>query len=415
MKKAKLNRLKGHMGLNNTKKVETSLHDQKQNTVIPYEQEWTNFRVYPYWFDGHYIFIRETFYPLDQQHGLYKFEQLQDSIALWESVQVDHPLSTKGIRADQLLFFDTETTGLSGGAGNTIFLLGFCQFKDNGILVKQYFLPGPEAEVALYNAFLNDIGNDKYLVTYNGKAFDWPQVKTRHTFVKEHVPKLPPFGHFDLLHAARRLWKNVLPTCQLKVVEEHELQFMREADTPSYLVPMLYFDFLNDPNPEYVQSVFLHHEWDVLSLLSLYIHLSQKIIKPSAFATSIETFEIARWFEFVGEADQAMNLYQSLLTETSDLKMKSLFAYASLLKKKKSYLEAVHYFKQCVKLQPDHELAIIELAKLLEHQFKDYENALFYCEQLYKRTNSKEIRKRIDRLQRKTGKRIFPGQAQEMW
>ena len=46
------------------------------------------------------------------------------------------------------------------------------------------------------------------MVTYNGKAFDWPQVKTRHTLIREHVPKLPPFGHFDLYHAARRMWKH---------------------------------------------------------------------------------------------------------------------------------------------------------------------------------------------------------------
>lgn len=399
--KAKLKRLKSHMGLNKTETTEKTWNEPKQKESIPYERVWASFHAYPYWFDGQYILIRESFYPLDKKHGLYPFSQLQDALSLWESAQIEHPLSAKGLKVDQLLFFDTETTGLSSGAGNTIFLLGFCQYVENGIRVKQYFLPGPEAEVTLYNAFLNDIGDDKYLVTYNGKAFDWPQVKTRHTFVKDRVPKLPPFGHFDLLHAARRLWKDILPSCKLKVVEEQELQFIRQADTPSYLVPMLYFDFLNDPNPEYVRSVFLHHEWDVLSLLSLYIHLSQKVTNPSENATCSETFEIARWFESVGQLDKAMSLYQSLLVENNELKIKSLFAYAKILKKKKRHIEAFECFNECIELQPDHDLAAIELAKLLEHQYKDYEKALFFSEQAYSLTKSKELLKRIIRLKKK--------------
>ena len=81
-------------------------------------------------------------------------------------------------------------------------------------MLKQHILSQPGSEVPLYKSFLERIDYTN-MVTYNGKAFDWPQVKTRHTLIREHVPKLPAFGHFDLYHAARRLWKHRLERIKL--------------------------------------------------------------------------------------------------------------------------------------------------------------------------------------------------------
>ena len=88
----------------------------------------------------------------------------------------------------------------------------------------------------LYESFLKTVDYTT-LVTYNGRAFDWPQVKTRHTLVRDHVPKLPSFGHFDLLHASRRMWKNKLESVKLANVEENILGVVRENDIPGYLAP----------------------------------------------------------------------------------------------------------------------------------------------------------------------------------
>ena len=40
------------------------------------------------------------------------------------------------------------------------------------------------------------------LVTYNGKAFDWPLLRTRFVMNRLAVPE--PVMHLDLLHCARR-------------------------------------------------------------------------------------------------------------------------------------------------------------------------------------------------------------------
>lgn len=107
----------------------------------------------------------------------------------------------------------------------------------------------------MYQSFLSEVDITS-LVTYNGKAFDWPQVKTRHTLIRDRLPKLPEFGHFDLLHGARRLWKHKMERVSLGSVEKEELGVSRKEDTPGYLAPMLYFHFIKAQEPDLLKGVF---------------------------------------------------------------------------------------------------------------------------------------------------------------
>ena len=177
--------------------------------------------------DGEYCLVREVSYPLTHRHGKYSFDMLSDIVRIWNESDLTHPLSAKGFRAEDMFFFDTETTGLGAGAGTSIFLLGLAYMEDNEIKVRQHFLPRPGYEVPFYKSFLDKV-NYETLVTYNGKSFDWPQVVSQHTLHRGQLPKLPSFGHFDLYHAARRLWKNKLERVKLSVVEEEVLGFKRD-------------------------------------------------------------------------------------------------------------------------------------------------------------------------------------------
>lgn len=419
--KSKLNRLKNHI---TQSEVETPLskqqnkHGYSQDIDIPYREEWTALDSNPFYFNDQYSIIREVRYPIDYQHGAHRFNELFDVIKQWEETKVEHPLSFANQDTDKMIFLDTETTGLSGGVGNTIFLVGYAQVFYDHVLVKQHFLPNPSCEIALYQGFLSDI--DDYqtmkLTTYNGKAFDWPQIKTRHTLIREAVPNLPPFGHFDLLHAARRLWKNKLPSVRLAIVEKELLNIKRESDVPGYLAPMLYFDFLKDNDPKGLEGVFIHNEIDVLSLISLYIHISKKILNdPSLSIEDEEHYEIARWFEGLGETDSAINYYRKLSIDDNKIGDQAKHKLAFLYKKKKQYDKATQLWLQLWERKPtiDVDLAI-ELSKLYEHQWKDYDKALFFTKQGYdallkkksvlKTTGQHEkvdLLKRIERLQRK--------------
>ncbi|MCM3652070.1 ribonuclease H-like domain-containing protein [Metabacillus litoralis] len=412
--KNKLNRMKKHVVREESK---TTITEQVELND-PLEQVWKDFQTTIFSFDDQKCLIREVSYPLDYQHGHYQLGEFHQIVSMWNESDSTHPLSCKGHEASDLFFFDTETTGLGGGAGNTIFLLGQAQVFSDRVVVKQHLLPKPGNEIALYQSFLQGI-NSKTLVTYNGKAFDWPQVKTRHTLIRDSVPSLPAFGHFDLFHAARRLWKNELESVRLSNVESEILNITRENDIPGFLAPMIYFQFVKEQHPSIITGVLKHNEIDVLSLITLYIHLSLKLLKTNHEANSAEHFEIARWLEYVGDKDAAFTAYQSLMEKGTNKEIEAKFAVAHHYKKEKHWEKAVATWKAIIDSASNGvtvRKAAIELAKYYEHKEKNYQEALYFSEQVYTllqevelvsaHSEKNEIEKRINRLKRKYSNNI---------
>ena len=408
--KNKLNRMKSHMKHGSIQDVSEMKEEITQSPEdIPYMNEWKELQTKVFHFEEQYCLIREIEYGLDYKHGIYQLGELVDVVERWNQSQINHPLSSKGHKATDLFFFDTETTGLSGGTGTTIFLLGYAKIEKDKIVVRQHFLPQPGNEIALYQSFLEKVDYTT-LVTYNGKAFDWPQVKTRHTLIKNHVPKLPSFGHFDLLHASRRFWKGELDAVRLSIVEKEKLSIHREHDTPGFLAPMLYFDFVKTQNPEGIKGILIHNEIDVLSLITLYIHLSKLLLTDTETISGHEKYEVARWFDMLGERETAVSVYE----EVKEQSWKACYKLGLLKKKNKEITEAESYLLQAFHDRDNdkkHE-AGIELAKLYEHVNKDMEKALEYsrlslefCKQIGNPTNAvkltSEIEKRMVRLEKK--------------
>jgi uncharacterized protein len=421
--KGKLNRLKKHMeNLPTNEQIKTPVeqfeHERKE---VPFLQEWTNDHTFPEYFEDEYCLVRRKKIPISTLHGKHRFAELKQVVEQWNESRIDgHPLSSNGLTASDLLFFDTETTGLGGGTGNLIFMLGLARVLEKDVEVTQYVLPGPSSETALYHHFLSDVKELKNLVTYNGKAFDWPQVKTRHTLIRDTVPKLPSFGHFDLLHASRRLWKNDLESVRLSIVESEILQVVRNDDTPGFLAPMIYFDFLKDPNPIGMKGILKHNETDVLSLITLYIHLSSKILNMNdSHITWNEKYEIGRWYEALGLYDLASSCYQHCIQSNTNVALKAKKALAFLNKRLNKIDESISLFKELFEIDKNNTTEIaIELAKYYEHKEKDLEKAYHYsCKglQVLKETNKiykvgatkeqQSLTKRINRLQMKMGNR----------
>lgn len=393
--KNKLNRLKPHLSLpENSVKVQ---EPAPASIDVPFRDQWKQENVNPYFFDGDYCLTREVKYPLSHRHGIYQFADLQFAIDVWNQKPLNHPLSSSGHRTEELFFFDTETTGLGGGVGNTIFLLGYASVLGEELIVRQHILPHPGAEVALYQSFLEKV-DYKTLVTYNGKSFDWPQVKTRHTLVREHVPKLPAFGHFDLYHAARRLWKQRLERMKLSVVEKEILGFERVDDIPGFLAPMIYFDFLESKRPDGMIGILKHNEMDILSLVTLYTHLTFQIHGIDHNQTRPESYEVGRWFQVLGENEEAKKVLGNLV-EGEDLiaeqaKIKLAFQYKKALQWEEAaqlFIEAVQSSHDAIKFE-----AFFELAKLYEHKLKDYQQAIYYTESALKSlATAKELPNRL--------------------
>ncbi|WP_203361933.1 ribonuclease H-like domain-containing protein [Bacillus sp. REN10] len=395
----KLQRMKSHLI-----KEEPKVNVEKERTISI--EGWGDAHITPYVLGEQHCFIREVRYPLSYQHGRYSLIEIKNVVKDWNDWDGNHPLSAKGMQADDLFFFDTETTGLGGGAGNTVFLLGYARLAEDQVIVRQHFLPEPGNEVALYASFLERVDYTT-LVTYNGKAFDWPQVKTRHTLVRDHVPKLPTFGHFDLFHASRRLWKHTIESVKLVNVEKHVLNIERQEDVPGFLAPMIYFDYLERKDPQGILKVMEHNEKDILTLITLYTHLSHQILQKSEESTERERIEVAKWLDYIGEKEKSTQAYAQLVQDSSVIGFEAKHALAFHYKRKKQWPEAIPLWSEVCRYGSNRckKEAHLELSKYYEHQAKDYDKALKHARQaanMLAETNEKAA-KRIKRIERKMG------------
>lgn len=411
--KNKLNRLKPH--ISGGVETKSALELLKPAGIeVPFRSRWESEKVTPYFLDQDYCLIREVHYPLSHQHGHYYFHDFLTAIDIWNTQPISHPLSAAGHKAEDLFFFDTETTGLGGGTGNTIFLLGYASVQGENLVLRQHILPHPGAEVPLYQSFLEKV-NYKTLVTYNGKSFDWPQVKTRHTLVREHVPKLPAFGHFDLFHAAKRIWKHKLERMKLAMVEKDVLGVNRVDDIPGYLAPMIYFDFIESKQPDGMFGIMKHNELDILSLVSLYTHLTFQLCGKDVNQTRKESYEVGRWYASLGEKDTAEKVLKKLLDGEDRTSHQAKLTLALQYKKDKNWEICLNLFMEAAEAE---EVlvsieACVEAAKIYEHKLKDYKLALFYCQKAMKQSVNlpvsktkliSELQVRILRLQKKIDK-----------
>ncbi|MGG3449996.1 ribonuclease H-like domain-containing protein [Domibacillus aminovorans] len=401
-----------------TKKLQRmKKHLVREETAVPIEKQQENIRHWDTWeaaganvfhFEGEYCITRETHYSLDYKHGHYTFLDAKKTIQDWSSFDGAHPLSAKGFSSSDLYFFDTETTGLRG-SGSVIFLLGTARISGNHVTVKQYFLPSPGNETALYAKFLQETDYTT-LVTYNGKSFDWPQVKSRHTFVRDRVPALPAFGHFDLYHASRRLFKHTMESVKLVNVEKNILGIERIDDVPGHLAPIIYFDYVEREDPEGVLQVMKHNERDILSLLTLYTHISRLVLDGSTRNDDRTALEIAKWFESSGNVEAArMALAQSAGRGQDDVALDAAYRLAMQYKRRKSFEEARALFDRVRQSRSKRAFdASIELAKLYEHKWKEIDEAIKITEQTLKMATDERVRKevehRLTRLERKKSK-----------
>nr|WP_246203831.1 ribonuclease H-like domain-containing protein [Pallidibacillus pasinlerensis] len=396
--------------------------EPKQNIEIPHLEKWASFDTSPYFLDNEYCLIRKKRYPIHTKRGKYTFNDFKTAVSAWQKTNIEHPLSTKGFQPTDLFFFDTETTGLGGGVGNTIFLLGYAYFENDEVVVKQHLLPEPGGEIPLYDSFLKSIDYTT-LVTYNGKAFDWPQVKTRHTLVREHVPKLPQFGHFDLLHASRRLWKGELESVKLSIVEKEILGIEREDDVPGFLAPMIYFDFVETKNVDGIMKIMEHNEDDVLSLIALYTHISFQLLGLDREQSKTEQIQVGKWFSSLNQSKQAIKLYEQALDNFDGKESwQAKYDLAMQYKKQKQIEHSLPLWKEII----DEGRGIvkvkstIELAKYLEHKRKSFQDAinvaregLYELKRIKKISNTfpenlqEDLQKRIGRLQEKIQKKSY--------
>ena len=258
---------------------------------------------------SHYV-IREDF-DGDHYHGNIRMGRLcdEDLATLLDLARCKHD----GLERDRIIFLDTETTGIQGGAGMCPFLIGVGFFRGDDFHVVQYFIRDFDEEPSMLLALGQMLKEFDLIVTYNGKTFDLPLVDNR--FILSRMEK--PFGHmshFDLLFTARRLWRNGHGSCRLTALEHKLLQFIRGPDIHGSMIPRAYFDYLNHFDATPLRSVFSHNVYDILSLAGLTIHACDRVVtEPAPLDDALDVYSLGKIFDRVRNRPKSIECYELAL------------------------------------------------------------------------------------------------------
>ena len=252
-----------------------------------------------------------------------------------------------------ILFLDVETTGLSGGTGTYIFLIGVAHFAGNELLLRQHMLLDLGAEREFIEQLKQEIEPFRACASYNGKAFDIPIIRTR--FVMAIRSELTvDDSHLDLLHPARRLWRDRFGSTTLKQLEESVLDEGRTADIPGWLIPDAYFHYLRKRDPAIIAPVLEHNARDVISLVRITDRVARAVTAARAGRApdhAPAAFALARGFERTGEIDAAFACYESAYYDGNNaLRAKLALAFARLLERRGEVERALRMMETLVAL-----------------------------------------------------------------
>jgi uncharacterized protein len=179
------------------------------------------------------------------------------------------PLPALEPHPGSVAYIDTETTGLTGGAGTYVFAAAVARPVDCGLRVAQVFLPQLGLEAAFLYALAAELEPAAAAASFNGSSFDLPVLRTR--WVMARMPgELTHPPHVDLLTLVRALYRHRLESCTLRMVEERLLGYEREDPLPSALVPDSYFAYLRDGSSVMLEHALEHNRLDVMSLVHLH-------------------------------------------------------------------------------------------------------------------------------------------------
>jgi hypothetical protein len=228
-------------------------------------------------------------------------------------------------------------------------------------------------EPAMLHLICEHLENFSSFISFNGKSFDMPLLKTRFTYnrIKSQLDDLP---HLDLLHAARRIWKRRLTDCSLSSLEQQILHVSRTSDIPSYLIPHTYFEYLRTKNVHPIKKIFYHNEIDILSMVSLTILLNKIHKQPvELLPDKMDLITLAKHYENTNQWQKNIPIYQTLLAGDPDrfirreLKLRLSFCYKHL----GEWDQAVSLWQELIAVGDFSFEAYEELAKYYEHRASD--------------------------------------------
>lgn len=320
--------------------------------------------------------------------------------------------------ARRCLFLDTETTGLSGGAGTVAFLVGVGFIEGGALVIEQYLMRDYSDEPELIDRLANRMDGFDCVCTFNGKTFDMPLLEARFTMNRMRH-RWRDLENIDLLQPARRTWKLRLGSCRLGRLEELILGIERAGDLPGSEVPQRYFDYLKTGDIALLEDVIRHNRQDIATLALLLVKLCEIYQEPERLTERRDIFSVGKALERQGEMQPARALYQASATPApagtlEALTGQKLVGEASWrlyqIERRSGDVEGMQMLLEQMLRRGQMPVEVrIELAKLYEHRRHDYRRALQYAREARElcKNDAEAVDRRIARLEKKLDKMEF--------
>lgn len=203
-------------------------------------------------------------------------------------LQTDYPIDRLG--ADQPLFIDIETTGLSSERSK-VYLVG-CLFPHTNECwgFRQWLTESPLEERLLLERVIAFCRDFSCLIHFNGSRFDLPFLHKR----SEKLGLKDSFLTMDGLDLYQNI-KKCKNLCGLTNVKQKSVeQFLNIERDDQYgggeLIP-IYHQFVKTGNPKLLELLLLHNEEDVLGMLQILPMLCYFDLKSGAAAPGLPTVE----------------------------------------------------------------------------------------------------------------------------
>lgn len=321
----------------------------------------------------------------------------------------DESVSAARIAAERLRFFDLETTGLSGGTGTIAFLASVGKVEEDGLFsLSQVFLedfPGEGCFVGIVLGLLGEkpgfLGADPVIVSYNGKAFDLPLLRTRCVMTGNHLP--PSNAQVDALFAARRLWRRVHGGTSLGLIESEVLGVDRGADLPGSMIPEVWLAFARGERNPLMPLVLSHNASDVVGLAKVVARIASVFDAPLSYAESgdIDRAGLGRTLLAIGREEEGEALLAAAARGGDERAALLLFRRLRLASRPDEALVLDAFL-------PESYSAAVERSKLYERGGQDIDEAIRWANEAHSRAGSEDesaaARRRIERLARKSAR-----------
>jgi hypothetical protein len=303
--------------------------------------------------------------------------------------------SLAGCAPSRALYLDTETTGLAGGTGTVAFLLGLAWYDHThgGWVLEQVLVRRLGEEAPMLQLLERRLAAASMLVTYNGKSFDWPLLRTRFVMNRMEAPKPPP--HLDLVHVARRVHRHRLKVRTLAAIEAEVLGRGRVGDVCGGEIVARYAHFLRTGDEEALLGVVEHNAADVLAMVAL----TGLYGEPLGSLSANDLAGVARTLKAAGALERAAELAEEAVARGGGADARR--ARGDIAKARGDKARALADY-EALALEVDDASVRLELAKLYEHHVRAPQRALDTAE-LGTGETSAAWTKRLARLRRKVG------------